>query len=173
MKIPILIAAAMLTGNALAESATTSKSTELMDKASVDGAVIGTLANQSRVDIIQHSGAWAQVKTSAGQGGWVRNAVLRLDASPNSNAAPASGGNLLGSLTSSGRTSNTSTVGNGVKGLDEEDIRRASPNYAELQKMQKFATDKNSAQTFAQRSPLVASNIEYSSQDKAGKRGGN
>ncbi len=173
MKIPILIVAVMLTGNALAESATTSKSTELMDKASVDATVIGTLANQARVDIIQHNGAWAQVKTSAGQAGWVRNAFLRLDANANSNVAPPSGGNLLGSLTTSGRTSNTSTVGNGVKGLDEEDIRRASPNYAELQKMQKSAADKNSAQAFAQRTPLVASNVEYSSQDKAGKRGGN
>ncbi|BBB66258.1 hypothetical protein UNDYM_2005 [Undibacterium sp. YM2] len=173
MKIPILIAAVMLTGNALAESATTSKSTELMDKASADAAVIATLANQTRVDVMQRSGAWTQVKTSAGQAGWVRMTALRLDASANSNAAPASGGNVLGSLMTSGRTSNTGTVGNGVKGLDKEDIRRASPNYAELQKMQKFAADKNSAQAFAQRSPLVASNVEYSSQDKAGKRGGN
>lgn len=173
MKLPFLIAAVMLAGNAFAESATTSKSTELMDKASADASIIGTLANQTRVDVMQRNGAWTQVKTSSGQAGWVRMTALRLDASTNSNAAPASSGNVLGSLMTSGRTSNTGTVGTGVKGLDKEDIRRASPNYSELQKMQANAVSKDSARAFAQRSPLVASNVDYSNQDKAGKREGN
>lgn len=173
MKIPFLIAAVMLTGNALAESATTSKSTELMDKASTDAAVIGTLANQTRVDVMQRNGAWTQVKTTAGQAGWVRMTALRLDASTNSNAAPASGGNVLGSLMTSGRTSNTGTVGTGVKGLDKEDLRRASPNYSELQKMQANAVSKDSARMFAQRSNLSVVNVEYIDQNNTGKRENN
>ena len=173
MKLPFLIAAVMLAGNALAESATTSKSTELMDKASADASIIGTLANQTRVDVMQRNGAWTQVKTSAGQAGWVRMTALRLDATTGSNVAPAAGGNVLGSLMTGGRTSNTGTVGTGVKGLDKEDLRRASPNYSELQKMQANVVGKDGARTFAQRSNLYAANVEYIDQNNIGKRENN
>lgn len=165
--------AAVLAGNVMAESATTSKSTELMDKASSDASVIGTLANQTRVDVMERNGAWTQVKTTAGQAGWVRMTALRLDATTGSNVAPASGGNVLGSLMTGGRTSNTGSVGTGVKGLDKEDLRRASPNYSELQKMQANAVSKDSARSFAQRSNLPSVNVEYIDQNNTGKRGNN
>lgn len=170
MKLPILIAAVMLAGNALAESATTSKSTELMDKASADASVIGTLANQTRVDVMQRNGAWTQVQTSAGQAGWVRMTALRLDATTGSNVVPASGGNVLGSLMTGGRTSNTGTVGTGVKGLDKEDLRRASPNYSELDKMQANIVSKDSARTFAQRSNLSSVSVAYIEQSNSNNR---
>jgi len=173
MKIPFFMIAAVLAGNVMAESATTSKSTELMDKASSDASVIGTLANQTRVDVMERNGAWTQVKTTAGQAGWVRMTALRLDATTGSNVVPASGGNVLGSLMTGGRTSNTGSVGTGVKGLDKEDLRRASPNYPELHKMQANIVSKDSARSFAQRSNLPAVNVEYIDQNNTGKRGNN
>ncbi|MBC3916430.1 SH3 domain-containing protein [Undibacterium sp. CY18W] len=174
MKIPILIISMLVAASAGAESAYTQRNTDLRDKAQFDSASLTTLSSQTKVDVLQRSGGWAQVKTANGQSGWVKLLDLRMEATAGaSTAAPSNGGSLLGSLATSGRTSNTSTVGTGVKGLDKEDLKRASPNYAELQKMQKFAVDKNSAQAFAQRSKLMASNVDYSGQSAAGKREGN
>ncbi|MFZ6658132.1 SH3 domain-containing protein [Undibacterium sp. TJN19] len=162
MKIPCLIFCLLLSsGIACAESASTSRSTELRTQAGSDAPTLTMLSNQTRVEVLQRSGAWVQVKTSTGQTGWVHMSSLRLDATASNTATPSSGGNLLGSLTSSGRTSNTGTVGAGVKGLDKEDLRRASPNYAEYQKMQRNSVDKNNAQTFAQRSNLATKNVAY------------
>jgi len=173
MKIPILITTVMLTGNVMAESATTSQSTELMDKASMDAIVIRTLASQTRLEVLQVGGAWTNVKTSSGQAGWVKLTALRFDASPGSNSAPASGNNAFNSLLAGGRTSNTGSVGTGVRGLDKEDLRKASPNYSELQKMQANAVSKDSARSFAQRSNLPAINVAYIDQNNSGKRENN
>ncbi|PXX46510.1 SH3 domain-containing protein [Undibacterium pigrum] len=173
MKIPFFMIAVLLAGNVMADSATTSQSTDLMDKASLDATVIRTLASQTRVELLQVGGAWTNVKTSSGQAGWVKLTALRFDASPGSNAAPVSGGNGFNALLTGGRTSNTGSVGTGVKGLDKEDLRRASPNYSELQKMQANAVSKDSARSFAQRSNLPAVNVEYMDQNNTGKRGNN
>lgn len=174
MRIPVFFFTLLLyVGSVFAESATTSRSTELQEKASADSAVLATLANQTKVDVMQRNGGWTQVKTGNGQSGWVRMTSLRYESAGPSTAVPTSGGSLLGSLATSGRTSNSGSVGSGVKGLDKEDLKRASPNYAELQKMQRFAVDKNSAQSFAQKSSLNPTNVAYLDQNNSGKRENN
>lgn len=163
MKRWILMLAGLLAGAAWAESALTSRSTELQAQPQSDSAVIATLADHTRVDILARKGAWSQVKTAAGQTGWVRMLSLK----PESSGQPAPAGSssnpigALGSLLSAGRTANTGTVTTGVRGLSEEDLQNAQANPAEVEKMQKFSVDRNAAQSFAQRSKLSPVKVDY------------
>jgi hypothetical protein len=163
---PAIVFAALLATNcAHAESAHTIRATELHADSQSDAATIATLPENAALDVLQRRGAWSQVKTSNGQSGWVRMLNLRFDAvagaAPNNAKASGSAGSGLTSLLASGRTSNSGTDTTGVRGLNEEDLANAQANPAELQKMLKFATDKNTAQTFAQRAKLAAAKVPY------------
>jgi uncharacterized protein YgiM (DUF1202 family) len=162
MKRWILMLAGLLAGAAWAESALTSRATELQAQPQSDSAVITTLTENTKVEVLARKGAWSQVKTATGQTGWVRMLSLKPEAS--GQAAPASSSNpagALGSLLTAGRTSNTGTVTTGVRGLSEEDLQNAQANPAEVEKMQKFSVDKNAAQSFAQRSKLSPVKVDY------------
>ncbi len=166
MKIHALAYAIMLVaGPAFAESARTIRVTELQAQSQSDAATLATLPENTQVNVMRRSGAWSEVKTMSGQSGWVRMLSLRPKAGVSQNtSASGSGGNPLGALTSllsTGRTSNTATVTTGVRGLTEEDLQSAQANSRELQKVQKFAAQKNAAQAFAQRTKLSPLQIDY------------
>ncbi len=166
MRIPILMLTTLAyAGAASADSASTTRSTALLEKASADAAVLANLASQTKLDTIQRQGPWQQVKTTNGQLGWVDMMSLHFD----SNGASSS----VNSLKILGRTSNTGSVGTGVNGLNKTDLAQASPNYPEYQKMQRSMADKNAAQSFAQRSQLSGNNVPYLDQGKNSKREGN
>lgn len=152
-----------------AESALTVRATELQAQAQSDATTLATLPENTRLDVLRRSGAWSEVKTAAGQTGWVRMFHLKPEAgNAAQGTAPAQGSaNPLGALSnllSSGRTANTATVTTGVRGLDEEDLQNAQPNPAELEKLQKFAVDKDAAQAFARRTKLSPVKAEYLSE---------
>ncbi|HEY8100517.1 MAG TPA: SH3 domain-containing protein [Burkholderiaceae bacterium] len=145
-----------------AESALTVRATDLQVQAQSDAATLATLPENTKVDVLRRVGAWDEVKTSAGQTGWVRMLNLRFDVNNTSKGNGAAGSlNALTGLLSTGRTSNTATVTTGVRGLTEEDLKNANANPAELEKMQRFAADKATAERFAQRTKLSAAKVEY------------
>ncbi len=162
-----------IAAGAHAESALTTRSTELQEQSQSDAATLATLPANTRVDVLRRSGAWSEVKTAEGQTGWVRMMSLKLGSD---SAAPAAGksgsGNpaqALSSLLASGRTSNTATTTTGVKGLTTEDLQNAKANPAEVQKLQKFASGKDVAQAFAQRSSLEPVKVDYLAEPDAGE----
>jgi hypothetical protein len=157
-----MIALLVLSGAVLslhAETAITTKATELQAQGRSDAATVATLPANTKVEVLRAVGAWREVKAS-GQTGWVNMFSLK----PESSGASASGGNSLGGLgklLTGGRTSNDATVGTAVKGLKPEDVKNAQPNEAEFQKMQKYAVNKSAGQSFAQRAKLTATKVEY------------
>ncbi|RJF96096.1 SH3 domain-containing protein [Noviherbaspirillum saxi] len=162
--LPLALAAMLASGMAYAESALTSRATDLQSHAQSDASSVASLPENTRVEVIARKGAWTQVKTAAGQSGWVRMLALKQENSAAApSAAPVSGNPLgaLNSLLSSGRTSNTATVTTGVRGLSEEDLQHAQANPAELNKAQRFSTDRNAAQAFADRSKLSPLKVDY------------
>ena len=163
MRIPILMLTSLAyAGVAYADSASTTRSTALLEKASADSAVLATLASQTKLDAIQRQGAWQQVKTANGQLGWVDTMTLRFESNSTSNS--------INTLKILGRTSNSGSVGTGVNGLNKTDIAHASPNYPEYQKMQRGAIDRNTAKSFGQRSQLSNSKVEYIDQNRSSRR---
>ncbi|PRC92718.1 SH3 domain-containing protein [Solimicrobium silvestre] len=150
-----------------AEPAQTVRNTDLQAQSQSDAQVLAALPINTRLDVLLRRGAWSQVKTNAGQTGWVRMLSLRFDTS-GSAADTGSSSNPLSALTSlfsTGRTSNTGTVTTGVKGLGEEDLKNAQENPGEMHKMQKLAVDKKTAKDFAQRSKLTPNHVAYLSTD--------
>ncbi|NEX62932.1 SH3 domain-containing protein [Noviherbaspirillum galbum] len=155
---------ALAAGLAQAESAVTTRAAELQSLGQADSDIVARLPENTRVEVMARQGAWRQVKTGAGQSGWVRMLSLRPE---NAIAAPAPAGgasgamNAINGLLTAGRTSNTATVTTGVRGLSEEDLQRAQANPAEFEKLQRFGTDRNAAQDFAQRSRLTPARVDY------------
>jgi uncharacterized protein YgiM (DUF1202 family) len=145
-------------GTAGAEQALTVRATDLHSQGQSDAAVLASLPENARVEVLGRKGAWSQVRTPSGQSGWIRMLNLKPE-----NAPSGQGGNALGainSLLTAGRSSNTATVTTGVRGLSEEDLQRAQANAAEFEKMQGFGADRNAAQEFALRSGLAPVNVD-------------
>lgn len=161
MKRWALMLAGLLAGAAHAEPALTSRSTELQAQPQSDSTIVATLGENTKVDVLTRKGAWSQVKTSTGQAGWVRMLNLRPESGAQQSPASTNPVGALGNLLTAGRTSNTSTVTTGVRGLSEEDLQNAQVNPAELEKMQKFGVDKSAAQSFADKSRLVPVKVDY------------
>lgn len=158
----LMLIALSAVGVAHAESALTVRATDLQAQAQSDAATLTTLPENAKVDVLRRVGAWDEVKTATGQTGWVRMLNLRFDVNNTAKGSGASSSlNALSGLLSTGRTSNTATVTTGVRGLTEEDLKNAKANPAELEKMQRFAADKASAERYAQRTKLSAVKIEY------------
>lgn len=129
---------------------------DLLAQPFIDAAKSGPVTANQPVTILERRGGWASVESN-GTKGWVRLLNLRLDpgtARPTS----SSSGNPLASLRtgSSGRTVTT-----GVKGMDEEDIRNATPNYAELTELEGLGVDAADARAAAQRGRLAENKVDY------------
>ena len=144
-----------------AEPAHTIHPTELHADSQSDAATVATLPQDTALEVVQRRGAWSQVKAGS-QTGWVRMLNLRFDAKGGSGSTASSNPLAgIGGLLNSGRTSNSGTDTTGVRGMTEEDLKNATPNPAEFQKMQKLATTKAAAQTFGAHSKLVVNKVSY------------
>lgn len=174
---------------AAAEQGIVIRAGELKEQPFVDAANTDKLAANQPVNIVRRQGGWVQVESN-GKTGWVRMLNLRLGAgagpapvaTPRGNAGAKPGlGTVsgpdakqrsnsgakprLGSLTtpasllrtgSSGKTETT-----GVKGLGEEDIKNATVNTAELEKLASLAVDSADATANARQNGLKESTVEY------------
>ncbi len=160
LAIIIALSGCVMTGLAHAESAYTNRNTDLYEQAMLDAAKLASLMNQTKLELLQRNGAWAQVKTGQGQLGWVQMFHLRVEAaSLTQNTGRSASPNVVGNLLAGGRTTTSGSVGTGVKGLSKEDIQNAQVNFSEFQKMQSFAANKQTANEYARLTKLNARNI--------------
>lgn len=149
----IAFACLFAVSTAQAETALTNRATDVLAQPQSDAAKVATLPESTKVELTRRQGAWAEVKTSTKQAGWVRLLHLQLE--------PGKAGAGLGNLLSSGRTSNSGTVTTGVRGLTAEELRQARPNADEFKKMQQYAVGKDIAQDFAAKSRLAPQAVDY------------
>lgn len=162
-RIALCIAAWLVAGAAYAQTGTVVRDTDLKGEPFSDAATLGTVAAQSKVDVLSRRGAWMQVKAD-GRQGWVRMLSVRLDGTRAAGGGDADAiGRLLGF---GGRQPGSTTVATGVRGLSEEDLRNARPNPAELQKLEQQRATPEDARSFAGAARLEAKPIAY--RDAAG-----
>lgn len=130
----------------------------------IDAPPAANVAANDPVTIIDRKGAWMQVQV-AGKTGWIRMLNVRLATTDGAVAHQTS----VASAASMLRTgSSGKTVTTGVKGLGEEDLRNASVNLAELDKLGTLAVDPGEATANAQKKGLKESEIDYLA--KGGKK---
>lgn len=143
---------------AYAEPATLVRATELKSEPATDAARVADLAADAPVDAGERRGGWIRVRTPAGAEGWVKLLALRYGGP----GAARRGDTGLAQALSVARTGTSGTqVTTGVRGLDEEQIRTAQPNAAELKRLQGYAESKTASSRFAENGKLQAQRVEY------------
>ncbi len=141
------------------EQGFTNRATELKDKGAADAATVAQLPENTPVKVIARGGAWTQVE-AGGKTGWVRVFHLRFPSTVESGSGGtglASLGSALGFGTSS-RKANTATTG--IRGLSPEDLKNASPDPQQVEKLHSYRVDKSSAERFAREAKLAAVKID-------------
>lgn len=159
----ILLAAILVcrvTSAEAAEKGLILRAGDLLAQPFIDAAKSGPITANQPATILERRGAWANVEVG-GKTGWVRVLNLRLEpgaARPGGARPQGASGNPLSLLQtgSSGRTVTT-----GVKGMDEEDIRNATPDYVELELLGTLAETSDAARANALKSNLKENAVDY------------
>ncbi|WP_137940111.1 hypothetical protein [Chitinivorax sp. B] len=133
--------------------AVTVRDTVLRQEPSPSAAAVMNLVRDKSVMLQKRQGGWYQAVVEQ-RTGWVKLLDVRLS---DAGARPRGGQDLATVLT--GRTAATPTTG--VRGLDEEKLRRAQPNLPEVARMEALTVSPAEANRFAQEGGLQAIELGY------------
>ena len=150
-----LLATAMLVASLLsvaAEQGQMTRDAEVRKEPRSDAEKTGDIAENTPVQITQHQGAWVSI-LAAPTAGWVRMLSVR----PVSGTRESSDGSTRAMLNLARTGSSGAAVATGVRGLDREGLSNASPNNAELQKLDAFQRDLDAGNAFGQSQPALSS----------------
>jgi hypothetical protein len=138
------------------ESGTALKADELKAEPFRDAKTIAKLATGDKVDILKKDGGWLQVKAGKQQG-WVRMLSIRQGAAGKSSST-ASG---LAAL-ASGRAGTGKVVATtGIRGLNEEELKAAHFDEAQLKRLDSYTATADAASSFAKQGKLKARRVDY------------
>lgn len=155
--IVVIVAALFATvAAAAAETGVLARATDLKKEPFSDAPTLQPLPAAATVEVLARQGAWMQVRAE-GQTGWVRLLTVRMGAS----AARSSESGLAKAANIALSGSSGTAVATGVRGLDKEQIANASPNPAELAKLERSASAEGQARAFAAAAPLAEQNVPY------------
>ncbi len=137
------------------ESGVALKDDNLRKEPYSDAATSGAFKRNDKVEILEKKGAWLKVKVAGGSG-WVRMlSVRRGEASKNNEGKGVL--NLASGRSGTGQVVATT----GVRGLNEEELKAAKFNEAEIKQMESYAASADSARQFAQAGSLQARKLDY------------
>lgn len=158
-----------------AEEAIVVRLSTVYDKASSASDQVSRIEAGSKVKVFERKGGWKQIYSEQKSiVGWVRSYQVRTVYSgftPEIKAEPDSRGFLSGlasfsrkasrffTASDTGGSARTATIG--IRGLSEEEIKKARPDLEELDKMQQFASSSTRMSGFAKEGQLVARNIAH------------
>lgn len=156
--IQILLAVLLLSPLAqAAETGVAIKADELKAEPFRDAKSVGTLAAGDQVDIVKRNDGWLNVKSAKGKG-WVRMLSIRRGGAPAKSTAGASG---LAGL-ASGRAGTGKVVATtGIRGLNEEQLKAAKYDEAEVKLVESYSVGRAEAQKFADKGKLKAQKVDY------------
>jgi hypothetical protein len=139
-----------------AEPVVVERASVLRSEPRVDAAALGELPQGSTGEAVGRQGAWVQIRSGAVTG-WLYSFNVRF-------GAPAQGGDgagaVLGRIFSPRqRPSVTSTIG--IRGLDEEDLKQAQFDAAQIRQLDSFAASRGDAQSHAGAAGLGPQRVDY------------
>jgi hypothetical protein len=133
------------------------KAASLQELPKLGAKAIAELAAEQKVGILQREGGWYQIAVDEALNGWVKLLSVRFEKSA---YRPGNMGvSALWNVVKSGHSDVTATTG--VRGLGEEDIKKASANIEALKIMQDYEVNLQDAQKFAQSGKLNARKLAY------------
>jgi len=149
-------------GPAWAEPVTVERDSSLFAEPRTGAGVTGNLAKGATGDALARQGAWVQVRSGA-MTGWLYSFNVRFGTvSAGSGDGPGAGSALGRVFGPRQRVNVTATIG--IRGLDEEDLKQARFDGAQLQTLDSFAATPDQAETRAGTVGLSATSVEYLSQ---------
>lgn len=156
MKLRILLPLLLLSISAWAgETGVALKDDSLRKEPYSDAATTGGVKRNDKIEILEKKGAWLRIKASGGSG-WVRMLSVKRGTSSQGNT----GQGVLN--LASGRSGTGQVVATtGVRGLNEEELKAAKFNEAEIKQMESHAASAETARQFAQAGGLQARKLDY------------
>lgn len=154
-----LTLAMLMLGTQLAcagESGVAVKTDSLRAEPFQDAKAVGQLGKGERADILQSTGGWMQIKTAKSTG-WVRMLSIRRDAARTTGKS----GSALAALASGRAGTGKIVATTGIRGLNEEELKAAKYDEAQVTLAESYSSSKRDAQSFAQQGKLVAHTIDY------------
>jgi hypothetical protein len=140
-----------------AEPATTIRAVDLKARAASDAKTIASLPVNASVDLVRREGAWVQLRSGKDLG-WAKLFDIRL---AGANTGPAKGGGSVGEVLGLASGQRGASVTTGVRGLDEDMLRRAQPNAAEFDKLVSYASTKEQVDAFLKAGNLQTRSVEF------------
>lgn len=158
MRKPFLISAASLlllaAASAQAAQGTVLRDDKLYSQPSATSAVAGNASRGATVNILAKQGGWLKVSTGKSSG-WIRLLSVRAGAG---GLGGTGVGDVVGAATTKSDPSRVVAVA-GLRGLNEEDLKKAKFNGEELARMDGWTATPAQARSFAGQSGLAASNV--------------
>lgn len=152
--IPFSLCASSENGNS---AAIIVKAASLQELPKLGAKAIAELVAEQKVGILQREGGWYQVAVDEALNGWVKLLSVRFEKSA---YRPGNmGASALWSVVKSGHSDVTATTG--VRGLNEEDIKKSNANIDALKTMQAYEVNLQDVQKFAQDGKLKARKLAY------------
>lgn len=153
---PFLIPAAMLllctaSASAWAAPGTVLRNEKLYSQPSSGAKVTATVAKGASVDILAKQGGWLRV-TAGKSTGWIRLLSVRAGAG---GLGGAGIGDVVGAATTKSDPSRVVAVA-GLRGLNEEDLKKAQFNAGELARLDAVSVSPAQARSFAGQAGLAA-----------------
>lgn len=135
---------------AAAEPIVVERASPLSSGPTASSKVVAQLKQGTTGESLAQKGAWVNVQTAAGTG-WVQSFNLRFVAPGTAKSAPSAPTARRGPL--------TPTIG--IRGLEAEDLRKATYDGQQLGLLDGYAVSKQEAEKNARASGLSAERIEY------------
>ena len=139
---------------ALAAQGTVLRNEKLYSQPSATSKVTATAAKGASVTILAKRGGWLQVR-SGRSSGWIRLLSVRAGAG---GLGGAGLGDVVGAATTRSDPSRVVAVA-GLRGLDDEDLKQAKFDGAELARMDAWDASAAQARSFAARGGLAAAKV--------------
>ncbi|MFH2046022.1 MAG: SH3 domain-containing protein [Pseudomonadota bacterium] len=162
----ILLAALLLPGLSLAgEMGSALKADIIRAEPYSDAKKTGSFARGDKLEILSKKGGWLKIKT-AKNSGWVRLLSVKRGISKGGNEATG----IL--ALASGRAGTGQVVATtGIRGLNEEELKSAEYNAAEVKKLESYTQTSEQGRQFAQSGGLESVIFSYlpESQNKGDK----
>lgn len=152
--IPAAVLALCAAASAWAAPGTVLRAEKLYSQPAATSKVAASVAKGAKVDILAKQGGWLKVKAGTSTG-WIRLLSVRAGAG---GLGGAGVGDVVGAATTRSDPSRVVAVA-GLRGLNEEDLKQARFNEAELARMEAVKVTPAQARSFAGQSGLAAISV--------------
>lgn len=153
-----ILALSLASSLALAAPGVALKDENVLSKPAATSTAVGKMTKGMAVDIVAKQGGWLQVKAGKTQG-WVRLLSVRAGSGGTGSNGLAGVAGVAGAATQKSDPSRVVAVA-GVRGLNEEDLKGAKFNAAELARLEGYTVTASQAKAFADKSGLKAAKLK-------------